>query len=181
MSAEESSDSQPRLHAVDPRIWSGQACVRDVQVAEFQTDVVFRAEDVYTEGGLGGEVHGVCAGGDIVVGEERAAAEFEIGGEAAVTFEVPLEPERIKTYAVGSVGGLEDEENRDPVDGILKPAPQKAGQVRPGQDPSIAQACVEDAGATSSSANGVAASRPYLHFVAALFWTSLGETQGRSD
>src|SRR5579864_3877927 len=106
--AEESSDTQSHLHRVDSWIRRRQACIGDVQVAHFQAHVIFRAEDVRTEGGLWSEVHGVSACRDIVVGEERAAAEFEIRGEAAVTFEVPLEPERIEAYAVGSVGGLED-------------------------------------------------------------------------
>ena len=40
---------------------------------------MLRAEDVHAEGGLVGEVHGIGAGGYVVVGEERAAAEFEVG------------------------------------------------------------------------------------------------------
>src|SRR5579864_4648459 len=89
---EESSDPQTHLHAVDPWIRHGQACVRDVQVAQFQAYVIFRAQNVYTEGGLRSEVHGVGSHRDVVVGEERAAAQFEIRREAAVAFEVPLEP-----------------------------------------------------------------------------------------
>src|SRR5579864_7265352 len=108
MSAEEPAHPESHLHAVDPGIRRGQACVRNVQVAELQADVIFRAQNVYTEGGLRSEVHGVGAHRDVVVGEERATAEFEIRREAAVAFEVPLEPERIKTYAVGGVGGLEN-------------------------------------------------------------------------
>ena len=176
MTAEELSYSQPHLHAVDPWIRRRQARIRNVQVAQFQAQVVFRAEEVRAEGGLRGEVHRVGAGGDIVVREERAAAEFEIGRETPMTFEVPLEPERIKAYAIGGVSGLEDEEDRDPVHRILKPSAEKTGQVRAGQDPSIAQARVEDAGAASSAADGVAACRPDLDFVAALFRTCLGET-----
>jgi hypothetical protein len=92
-----------------------------------------------------------------------------------VSFKVPLEAQWIEAHAVRGIGRLEYEEDGNRIDGILKPSAEKAGQVRAGQDPSVAQASVEDAGATSSSADGMAATRPDLDFVAALLWAGLGK------
>src|ERR1017187_4492878 len=181
VSAEELSNSQPHLHGVNSWIGRGQACVRDVHVTQFKTDIVFRAKDVHAKRGMVSEVHGVGAGGDVVVGEERAAAEVEVGLKSAVTFEVPLEAERVEAHAVRGVGGLEDEEDGDGVDRIFKPSAEKAGQVPAGEDPSVAQSGVEGAGVASSPVDGVAAARPDLDLTAALFWTSLGEAQWRPD
>ena len=147
-----------------------------MQVAQFQAHIVFRAENVRAEGGLRREVHGIGAGRNVVVGEERAAAEFEIGGEVTVVFEVPLEAQGIEAHAVGSVGWLEDKEQGNRIDRIFKPSAEKAGQVRAGQDPSVAQAAIEDAGAGSSATDGMAAGCPDLDFVAALLRASLGKT-----
>jgi hypothetical protein len=113
-----------------------------------------------------------------VAGEQSATAEFEVRGKSTVTFEVPLEAERIEPHTVGSVGRLENEEDGDGVDRILEAPAEKSRQMRAGQDPPVAQAGIEDAGVTSSAANRVAASGPDLDFVAALLWTCLSETQG---
>lgn len=152
-----------------------------MQVAQFQAHIVFRAEDVRAEGGLGSEVHGVGAGGDIVVGEECPSAEFEIGGEMTVAFEIPLEAEWIEAHAVRGISRLEDEEEGNRVDRIFKPSAKKAGQVRTRQDPSVAQAGVEDAGASSPATDGMAAGRPDLDFVAAFLRAGLGEAKGRCN
>ena len=77
--AEKLSDPQPYLHGVYSRIQVCQPCVRDVHVAQFEAHVVARAKDVYPEGGLIGEVHRVGAGGDVVIGEEGATAQFQVG------------------------------------------------------------------------------------------------------
>jgi hypothetical protein len=180
-STEKRPDAQPYLHRIDPGIWRSQTCVRDVHIAQFQTDVVSRAENVHAERGLVGEVNGIGAGGDAVIGEERTTAEFEVGRKSAVTFEVPLEAEWVESRAVCGVGRLEDEEDGDCVDGIFKSSAEKAGQVQAGKDPSIPQAGVQHSGVASPTANRVAAARPNLDFAAALLGTGLGAAQGRCD
>src|SRR5437763_845847 len=75
--AEEFPNSQSHLHRIDPRIRRGQPGVRYVHVAQFETYVTFCAENMYAEGGLVHEVHGVGSGGNVVAGEEGASGEFE--------------------------------------------------------------------------------------------------------
>ena len=177
--AEEFANPQAHLHRVDSRIRCRQACVRDVHVAQFEADVALRAEDVHSQRGLVHEVDGVGSGGNVVVGEQRAAGEFQVGREASVALEVPLEAERVEAHAVGGVGRLEDQEDRNSVDRIFEASAEKAGEMRAGEDPSIAQAGVEGACVAASAADGVAAARPDLNFVAALLRTGLGNDEDR--
>ena len=113
--------------------------------------------------------------------EGVAAGEFEVGGEAAVAFEIPFEAEWVKTGAVGGVGGLEGEEYGDCVDRIFEASAEKAGEVEAGEDPSVAQAGVEDAGVAASAGDGVAAAGPDFNFVATLLGAGLGEGQRRCE
>src|SRR5690349_2810172 len=91
------SDSEANLHGVQPRIHRGQSSIGDVQVAEFDAPVVFVAEEMRAQRGGGGEVDVICKSGNVVVGEEYAAAEFEIWGEASVALEIPLQAKRVDT------------------------------------------------------------------------------------
>lgn len=179
VSPEKLSDAQPHLHGIDSGIRSRQSCIRDVHVSQFQADVSLRAEDVHAERRLVHEVYGVRSGGNVMVGEEHAAGEFEVGRDASVTLEVPLEAQRVEAYAVGRVRRLEYQEYRNRVDRILKASAEKARQVWPGKNPSITQAGVEDSSVAASAADGVAAARPDLNFVAAFFRTGLGKGKGR--
>src|SRR5580700_793631 len=103
-----------------------------MQVAQLHTPVIFRAEDVRAERRGGGEVHGVRVGGDVVVGEQRASAEFEIRREAAAANEIPLEAERIESHPVGGVGGLEDEKHGNSIHRVFETSAKKAGKMRIG-------------------------------------------------
>ncbi len=98
------------------------------------------------EGSLIHEVHRIRARGNVVVGEDRAAAEFEVWRNAAMALEVPLEAERIESHAIRGVRGLKDQEDRDGVYGIFEASAKKARKMRAGEDPSIAQSGVEGAG-----------------------------------
>ena len=177
--AEELPYAQPHLHGIDSRIWRRQPSVRDMHVTQFQTYIVLRAENMHAERGLGDEIYGVSPSGYIVIGEERAAAEFEVRREATVAFEVPLEAKRIEAYAVRGIRWLEDEEDGDGVDSVLKTSAKKTGQVRSSEDPSIAEAQVEDASIASSATHGMTAARPDLDLMAALFRAGLGEGERR--
>src|ERR1700676_3225280 len=139
---------------------------------------MLRSEDVHAECGLVGKVHAVGAGGDIVVSEEGATGKVEVGEEAALVFAIPLQDERIEAYAVGSIGGLEDEEDGDGVDGILEASAKKSRQMPAGEDPSVAEARVKDAGVASSAADGVAAGGPDLNLLTPFFRAGLGEGKG---
>ena len=176
--SEESSYPQPHLHCINPRIRRGQSRIRNVQVPQLQTPVVFRAEDVRPQCRRRSEVHGIGAKRNVVVGEQRAAAEFEVGRKRAAAHEIPLEAKWVKSHAVSSVGGLEDEKHGDRIHGVLESSTKKAGKMRAGDDPSVAQAGVEDAGVAASAAHGMAAARPYLDFVAVFFGASLRQANG---
>ena len=90
-----------------------------------------------------------------------------------MAFEIPFEPEWIEAHAIGGVGRLEDKKHRNGVDRVFKSSAKKSGQMRAGQNPSIAQAGIEDAGIAASAADGVPAARPDLDFVAAFFRSGL--------
>ena len=81
---------------------------------------------------------------------------------------IPLEPQRIEADSVSRVCRLESEKNRDGIDRILKSSAQKSRQMRIGEKPSVAQPGVEDSSITAATADRVAATGPYLDFVAAL-------------
>src|ERR1035438_9813754 len=98
LSAGESAYSKPHLHGVDPRIRRRQSGVRDVHVAEFETYIVLRAEDVQAQRGLIHEIHSVRSCRNVMVGENRAPSEFEVGRDGPMTFEVPLESKRVEAH-----------------------------------------------------------------------------------
>ncbi len=141
--AEELPDSKPHFHRVEARVVPPKPGIRDVQVARFQTPVIFRREDVRTERCGRCKIHVIRSRGYVVVGDEKSTVEFEVGREASVAFEIPLQSERTESYSIGSIRGLEDEKGRGGVEGVLKASSEKAGKMRPGKDPSITQAGVE--------------------------------------
>jgi len=145
-----------------------------MHVAEFEAYVVLFAEYVHAECSLIREIHSVGACGNVVVGEDSSAAEFEVWRETSVAFEVPFEAERIKAYAIGGVCRLKYKEDRNCVDRILKSSPKKARKMRLGKNPSIAQSGVEGGSVTASAADGMAATRPDLHLVPAFLRAGLG-------
>ena len=180
VSAKESSDAESNFHGVETGIVIPEAGIRDMQVARFQTPVIFRREDVRTERGRGGEVHVVRSRGYVVVGDEHSTVEFEVRREASVAFEIPLQSERAEPHTVGGIRGLENEKDGDAVDSVLKASAKKAGEMRAGKDPSIAQPRVEYANVLRAARHRVPASHPQLDFVATLFGTCLGDAGGCS-
>src|ERR1041385_4548018 len=77
--SEEFSYPQPYLYRVHPWIRGRQACIGDVHVTQFQTDIVICPKDVHAKGGLVHEVHGVSSWRNIVIGEDSASGELEVG------------------------------------------------------------------------------------------------------
>ena len=143
VTAKESSDAESNFHGVETGIVIPKPGIRDVQVARFQTPVIFRREDVRTERCGRCKVHAVRSRGYVVVGDEHSTVDFEVRRETAVAFEIPLQPERAEPHTVGGIRGLEDEKDGDGVDSVLKASAKKAGEMRAGKDPSIAQTGVE--------------------------------------
>src|SRR4029077_10773425 len=140
---------------------------RDVHVAQFEADIVFRAKDVYPECCVVHEVYGVCSGGDVVVREQHSAGEFQIRRDATMVLEIPFESKWIEADAVGGIGRLENEEERNGIDRILESTAQKTGKVRAGQHPSVAQPGIEESCIATPAAYGVSAASPDLDLAAA--------------
>ena len=74
--------------------------------------------------------------------------------------ERPVQVHGVEARAVGGVRGLKNQKHRDGVHGIFEAAFQKAGAMRVGDDPSIAQADVPCACVAASAGNGMAAAGP---------------------
>ena len=72
VSAEELSDSQPHLHAVDSRIRRRQPCIRDVHVAQFEADIVLRAQNVHAQRRLIHKVDGICSGRNVMACQQNS-------------------------------------------------------------------------------------------------------------
>jgi hypothetical protein len=83
--------------------------------------------------------------------------------------------ERVESHPVCGIRGLKNQEDGDGVHGIFETSAEKAGKMRAGEDPSIAQAGVKGAGVLCATRDRVAAARPYLDFVAALLGAGLSE------
>src|SRR6266851_5069129 len=144
-----------------------------MHVANFRADVVFALQEVQADGAAGSEIDVGCCFGDFGIGKESAAAEFEIGNDAAVSVQRPFEGERIYANAVSGVRFLSNEEDRDGVDRIFQAATKETWSVRLGEDQAITKTRVPDAVAGLAASDPVAASGPNLQFVAAFNGTGL--------
>jgi hypothetical protein len=173
VSSEEFPDPEPYLHGVDSRIRRRKPCVREVHVAQFEADIVLRAENVHTQRRLVHEVDCICPDGNVVACQQKSPSQFEIRREASVALEIPLQSQRIEADAVSRVCRLEGEKYGNSVDRVLKTAAQKSGKMWVSEDPSVAQARVEHSGMAAPAAHGMSAARPDLDFVAAFLGSSL--------
>lgn len=108
-----------------------------------------------------------------MVGEEYAAGEFEKGREVATAFEVPLQAQGIKAQSHGCVCWLKDQKYGDGIERILEAPAQESWKMRVGENPSIAEACVEGACVLCAAWDAVSAASPDLNFVAAFFGSGL--------
>jgi len=168
VSPEEPSDAQPHLDSINSRIRGCQPGVRDVQVAQFEADIVLRAENVHAQRRLIHEVDRVSPGGNVMVRKQRSAGKFQIGGNASVALKIPLQTQRIETDAVSGVCRLEDKKYWNSIDRVFKTATQKSREMQVGEDPSVAQSGVENSCVATSAADGMPAASPDLDFAAAL-------------
>ena len=120
------------------------------------------------EGGRGREVYFAGEGGNVVVGEQDATSQFEIGRKAAMALEVPLEAEGIEAHTIGGIGGLENQEHRHGVNCIFEASAKNAGKMRAGEDPTLSESGIENSRASGASRDGVAAGGPDLPFSSAI-------------
>src|SRR5215469_11693418 len=127
--------------------------------------------------GGGGEVHIVGRWRDVVVGEQRAPIQFKVGRKPAVTLEVPLQHHRAEANAIRGIGRLEYKGNGRGIEGVLEASAENAGKMWVRENPTIAQSCIEDAGARCASGDRVASGCPNLEFVAASLRRGLGWAQ----
>src|SRR5260370_33474539 len=116
----EQNKSQSELHSIDAGIRSCKPGFRNMHVATFRADVVLAAQEVEAKGAAGGEIDAGGAFWDFGVGEESAAAKFEIGNDAAVCVQRPLEGERIYADAVGGVCFLNDKKDGGVIDRVFQ-------------------------------------------------------------
>ncbi len=110
-------------------------------------------QDVDAEGCLVHEVHRIGAGGNIVIGEQRAARQFEVRRKTAMSLEIPLKAQRIKPHSEGCIGRLEGNEDGHCVNRIFETPAEKAWEVRTGEYPSVTQASDEDSGVAPPAAD----------------------------
>ena len=79
MPREESPNAQANLNCIDARIRCRQACIRNMHVAQFDADVMLRAENVHAQCRLIHEIHRIRSRRDIVTREQNATREFQVG------------------------------------------------------------------------------------------------------
>ena len=170
----EAAEANAKLNGVDAGIRSGEPGVRNVHVANFRADVVLAAQEVQANGAAGGEIDARCSFGDFGIGKESAAAEFEVGNDAAVCVERPLEGERIDAGTVSGVRFLNDQENGDGVDCIFQTAAKESGPVGIGENQSVTKADIPNTVAGLAAVGAVAAASPHLPFIAARNRAGLG-------
>ena len=181
MPGEELSEAQTHLDRIHAGIRGSQSRVRNVHVAQLQTDVVLPSKNVHPQRGLVHEIDWIRSRWNVVCCEESAAGEFEIGGNAAVTLKIPLKGERIESHPERRVRRLKGEKYRDGIHRVLEPTAQKPGEVRAGENPSVAQSSIERPDIGASAADRVSAAGPDLNFVATLFWARLCQAQAGDD
>src|SRR6266852_3309689 len=125
----ETTKTQTKLNGIDAGIRRCKSGVRDVHVADFRADVVLAAQEVQAQGGAAREIDAGCSFGHLGIGEESAAAKFEIRNDTAVRVQRPFEGERVYANAVSGVRFLNNQEDRDGVHCIFQTAAQEAGSV----------------------------------------------------
>src|SRR6266550_3443754 len=174
-------DPETNLERVDAGVEVGQSSVGDVHIARLDAPVTPVPEQMYTKHTAGRKVHGVGTGRNVVAGEKRSAVQFEVGDYATPRGKIPLEVNGVEAHSVRCVGRLKDEKHRHCVNRVFEPAFKETGAVRPGQNPSVAQAKIPHARVLRPPGYGVAAPRPYLDFAASVLRTLLGESQWSAE
>src|SRR5581483_12510071 len=168
-------DSQAHLHGIDSRIGGGQSCIGNMHIPQLNAEVAPGAKNTSAQCRLIHKVDCVGAVGNIVVGEKNSAGQFEEWRQAPTTLEIPFERQGIESCAVSGISGLECDEDRDGIDRVFKSSAKNARKMRGSENPSIAQASVENCSVPAAARNGVAAPGPDFDLVRSLFRRTLGD------
>ena len=76
VSAQKSSQANPYLHRINPRIRDGQACVRYMRIANFGAPVIFSPQKVRAQRRRRSEIYVIRSGRNIVIREQNPSAQF---------------------------------------------------------------------------------------------------------
>src|SRR5438309_5901120 len=86
----------------------------------------------------------------VPAGEKNAAAQVEIGRQAAAGIEIPFECERVDAHAVNRTLGLKDQIHRHGIYGVFETPAKKARTVSVRQYHAVTHADIPDAGLRDS-------------------------------
>jgi len=176
----EQAKSYSKLDSIDTGVGRGKPSVGNMHVANFRADVVSAAQEMQADGAARSEIDAGRCFGDFGIGKESAATEFEIGNDAGVGVQRPLESERIYANAVSGVRFLDNEEDRDGVDRIFQMAAKETWSVRPGKDQAVTESHVPDSVTGLAAIDPMAPASPHLDFMTSLNGTGLRESCGRT-
>src|ERR1700740_3508404 len=126
------------------------------------------------QGSGGREIDSRSSLGHLGVVEQRAAADFEIGHDAAPRSHQPLERKRIYAEAVSRIRFLHNQESRHGFHSIFHSAAEDAAAVRPRENETVTQAEIPNTIAGLAAVHSVTTTGPDLNFVATFDRSSLG-------
>src|SRR5208282_4267038 len=86
----ESPKPQPQLQRIYPGIQVGKRGIRNVHEAKFSAQIVLAAQKMQAQCAARCEVYPRSAGRHIVIREERAPTELEVGNDLARFCKIPL-------------------------------------------------------------------------------------------
>lgn len=148
-----------------------------MQVAHFRAPIIFLSQNVRAERRRRCEVQIVRPLGNIVIGIQNPAAQIEIGNDPSPRGEIPPENERIEARPVSGMDRLKNHEHGYSIQRDLKASLEKSRAIRTGEDPTVTNARIPDAGIRRAPGNRRPAARPYFKFVPAIFWPGLRPRQ----
>jgi hypothetical protein len=156
------------LHRIDPRIRRSQPRIRNMQVPQLHTPVIFRSQHMRPQSRRRSKVHGIRIRRNIVIRKQRPPTKLKKRRKPPPPREIPLQPKRIESHPISRIGRLKNQISRLRIHRILKPSPQKSRQMLPRKNPPITQPQIKDSGLRSPSRHRMPAPSPNLHLVPAL-------------
>ncbi len=95
--------------------------------AKLGAKVVFASQKVQPQRAAGREIDTGSAGRHVVICEERAASEFEVGNDFAGLCKIPFKREGIQSEAIRSAEFLDHHENRYYIHRVFELTAQESG------------------------------------------------------
>ena len=164
-----------------PGLRIAQAGIGNMHIPQLHAPVARVSQKMRAQGGRRSEVYAVGPGRNIVVGKQRAAAEFKIRDDSSASGKVPFQIQRIETGSERGVGRLEHQEQRHRIQRVFESSFKKSGPVGTGQDPSVTQPGVPHPGIRSAARDRVAAAGPKLYLVAAVLDSGLAQADSEAQ